>query len=229
MRRLTFGIVAEGPTDVELIIQLIQHVIPGEHRFLPLQPDISGTPGFGAYGGGWRGVFAWCRSFDSKEELHHVMQGISVPVDYLIIHVDADISREADINCAMPCPDAEDTVRNIELLLKEALKIKEVPDNIIFCVPSDCTEAWVLQAFNPGAYHDPPTILIECLKEPDDIISKPPHHLLKRKNDRPKKNQIIYREKLIPIVVRNWEDVVGACHQASKLNNKLLFIRDFTI
>lgn len=56
MRDLTIGIVSEGPTDVELLQSLIEHIVPGNHRFLPIQPDLSESNNQGEHGAGWRGV-----------------------------------------------------------------------------------------------------------------------------------------------------------------------------
>ncbi|OXS55809.1 hypothetical protein B1A99_21505 [Cohnella sp. CIP 111063] len=48
MRNYTFGIVSEGPTDFQMLTSIIAKLVPGEHRFRLIQPDLSETPGLGA-------------------------------------------------------------------------------------------------------------------------------------------------------------------------------------
>ncbi len=100
MKKMTIGIVAEGPTDSLLIELLINRLLQTEHRYVELQPKQSKTGDFGVYGGGWRGVRAWCQMLarDSQKLKAHFLQ-----LDLLIIYIDADVARENEINCAKPC------------------------------------------------------------------------------------------------------------------------------
>ncbi|MCC3377592.1 hypothetical protein [Cohnella sp. REN36] len=201
MRDITFGLVTEGPTDFELITQLIQKIVPGEHRFLPLQPDLSATEGFGVHGGGWKGVFSWCEKFGADPGIFFYMNNMTPAIDVLIIHIDADISRDQEINCARPCPEAEATVIELENKLNLALNVQDLMGRIIFCIPSDNTEGWILAVFD-SSHHNPPSQYIECIQQPEYIISSPQYKLIKRKEGKPKKNQSTYREKLIPEVLQ---------------------------
>ncbi|MGC5328987.1 hypothetical protein [Brevibacillus sp. SYSU BS000544] len=221
MRNLTFGIVSEGPTDFEMLSQLIQNILPGDHRFLPLQPDLSETEGFGAHGAGWKGVLSWCSSFDELNVLTYMS---NVGIDVLIIHLDSDVSREPEINCAKSCPDADLTVIELEKKLSQLLNINQIPNNLIFCIPSDNTEAWILSAIDGENHHNPPFKYIECTHKPEYIIANKPYNLLKRKDGKPKKSQTVYRENLIPKVIESWESIKNSCFQAEKLNNRLLQI-----
>ncbi|RKZ86987.1 MAG: hypothetical protein DRR19_14205 [Candidatus Parabeggiatoa sp. nov. 1] len=56
MKKLTIGIVAEGPTDSMLLEALIDMLLQSKHRYLEIQPKKSKTGGFGVHGGGWHGV-----------------------------------------------------------------------------------------------------------------------------------------------------------------------------
>jgi hypothetical protein len=221
MRPLTFGVVSEGPTDFNVIINIIMKVIPGEHRFLPLQPDMSETVGLGAskkLSYGWQGVLTWCESYAGR--ILDFMD--DTKVDVLIIQIDADIAREPDINCSKPCPQAEDTVLEIENIIKRNLRIDEFDKRIICCVPSDNTEAWALTAFDENNLHHGNLKYIECVHDPDEVLSKPPFNLIRRKDGKPKKNQISYSERLIPTIVEKWDYIRTHCTQAEKLHQNLL-------
>ncbi|RKZ54283.1 MAG: hypothetical protein DRR16_05040 [Candidatus Parabeggiatoa sp. nov. 3] len=90
MKRLKIGIVAEGPTDSLLIELLINQLLQTEHHYLELQPKQSKTGhsgDFGVYGGGWKGVRAWCQSCEGQKLKAHFLQ-----LDLLIIHIDADVA-----------------------------------------------------------------------------------------------------------------------------------------
>ena len=88
MRDLTVEIVAEGPRDIDLITALINKTVPGNHRFLTLQPEISETEGFGAdcgfgsYGAGWKGVMKWCKLIPSDfGGINHFIKNISPSIE----------------------------------------------------------------------------------------------------------------------------------------------------
>jgi hypothetical protein len=91
MKKLTIGLVAEGPTDTMLLKALIDMLLLGRHRYVEIQPKPSKTGAFGEYGGGWHGVRAWCQTLakDSRKRKAHLQ-----PLDMLIIHVDADVARD---------------------------------------------------------------------------------------------------------------------------------------
>ncbi|MCA0756484.1 hypothetical protein KP806_15625 [Paenibacillus sp. N4] len=223
MRPLTFGMVTEGPVDVEVLSHIILKVLPGKHRFLPIQPDLSETEGLGVkkHSNGWKGVLTWCEASAEGDGILSYMDQTNV--DVLIIQVDADIARDAEINCARPCPMAEDTVIEIEKLIKEKLKRENFHDRIICCIPSDNTEAWALVAFdNDRQYHGEANKHVECVHDPDDILSKPPFRLIRRKDGKPKKNVSLYREQLIPTIVERWDYIREYCSQAEKLHQRLL-------
>jgi hypothetical protein len=222
MKRLTIGIVAEGPTDGMLIELLINRLLQTEPHYVELQPKQSKTGGFGVYGGGWRGVRAWCQSlaFDSQKFKAHFLQ-----LDLLIIHVDADIAREDEINCAKPCPPVQDSCEALAQRVMTWLGEPVIDDKLVLCIPADNTEAWVLAAHDiQTAYHAPPDKPLECVNKPDMIISnqryKKPRRLLRRKDGKPKKTRRDYQQ-LIPVVLDNWEEVKRICKQAEKFENDL--------
>lgn len=220
MKDLTVGIVSEGPIDFDVLANIFIKIVPGKHRFLPIQPDLSETQGLGVarHSNGWKGVFSWCESYSGK--IYEFLNETQVEV--LIIQIDADVARDHEINCARPCPHAEDTVVELENLIKQRLDIAGFDNKIICCIPSDNTEAWILTAFDDGLMYHGANKHIECVNDPDDIISKDPFKLLRRKNGKPKKNQILYRDKLIPKVIDKWDYIREFCSQAEKLHQALL-------
>jgi len=225
MRSLTVGVVAEGATDHEMIDALVHHLIPGEHRLLVLQPEGSDTEGFGPRGAGWKGVVRWCQTIASDfGGVHRFMTSTAPALDLLLIHIDGDVAREAEIDCWMPCPQIQGTVDNIKGKIRGWLQEDDLPRKVILCTPCDNLEAWVLCAFDVETpYHQPPGELLECLEKPEYVISDPqyrrPRPLLKRKEKRPgqgkkpHKTRKVYRE-LIPTVLENWEAVKRICTQA---------------
>jgi len=234
MSDLNIGIVAEGPTDYEMLMALISLIIPGENNFLLLQPEVSETSGFGSdikfgkNGTGWKGVCKWCESIatDFNGVNNFLAQSGSL-IDLLIIQVDADITRENEINCYASCPPISDTVENLEETINGWLGEATISEKVIYCIPCDNTEAWILCSFDTETpCHNPPYQPLECLKKPDYLISrqgyKGPERLLKRKNGKPKKSVPHYREKLIPTLLENWQTVKAICSQAEAFEEDLL-------
>lgn len=224
MKNLSIGIVAEGPTDYNMIQSLVLEVIPGDHFFAILQPEISATEGFGAFGAGWKGVREWCFSIAQEHgNLANLMKAFVPILDILIIHIDADVSREAEVNCSKPCPPASDTICAIESVIQGWLAGEKLSSKVVLCVPSDNTEAWVLSAFGTLAeHHCPPNTFLECLHKPDYVIANPPYQIIKTKNGKPKKTQSRYREFIIPKVLENWGVIKDTCIQAQLFEERLL-------
>ncbi len=167
MSRLAVGIVAEGPSDIEMIKALIGKLVSKPHDFYELQPDISATPGFGCHGAGWKGIRGWCmeiaRDFNG---LSQFIRYTGQPLDLLIIHLDADVARESEIDCMQSCPPVEDTLTLLESKLLDWLGETAWPrkNKIVTCFPADNTEAWILSAYNPNtSYHNPPDNPLECV------------------------------------------------------------------
>ncbi|MFC4601603.1 hypothetical protein [Cohnella hongkongensis] len=225
MKSYTFGIVSEGPTDFQLMTSIIAKLVPGEHRYRLIQPDLSETPGLGAPSGvrhsnGWRGVLSWCEAATTGISIYELMEGTSI--DVLIIQADAEIAREPELDCARPCPEAEDTVIVLEGIIREKLNIEAFDSRIICCIPSDNTEAWVLVALDDELMHHGADKFIECVHKPDEIVSKPPFNAIGRKAGKAKKRQSEYRDKCVPPVVEKWDYVRSHCHQAEKFHKSIV-------
>ena len=85
----TIGIVCEGPTDFIIIKQIIDMLTSEENKYFKLQPEETLD---GKNGNGWKGVLKWCRdNWDEREKLMHQVQP---EIDFLVIHMDGDVSRK---------------------------------------------------------------------------------------------------------------------------------------
>src|SRR5438874_144139 len=88
--------VVEGPSDRLVIEEIVSYLFPGEHTFLRLQPIVSAPE----TGRGWKGVRAWCRETWQRpgSSLARLLSGeTGQPIDLLVVHLDADIVDEADL------------------------------------------------------------------------------------------------------------------------------------
>lgn len=226
MRDYTIGIVSEGPRDADVIEALITELVPGNHFFLRIQPEMSETLGFGnnggagALGAGWKGVLNWCNMIAADIGIEAFISA-GQKLDMLVVHLDTDVAREPEVNCAAPSPPITDTIENLAEHLNNQLRLATMLPQIVYCIPADNFEAWILCAFDPATpLHDPANQkLLECFPKPDYEISKPdynrPERLLKRKsNGKPDKNKRVYNDKLIPKIIQEWAIVKQICPQA---------------
>jgi hypothetical protein len=115
MKKLEIGIVAEGVTDFMLLRSLLKNFFDCNCQLI--QPETSDTQGGGnggnqgTFGGGWKGVRAWCQNLSNDfQNLAAYLK--TVELDILIIHIDADVARDNEINCAIPCPPAKTPARH---------------------------------------------------------------------------------------------------------------------
>ena len=135
------GLVGEGPTDLIGIEAALQAILAGRIFVLaPLHPEDSLC--FGKHGGGWAGVYRWCRK--QPGGLTGNMPFLNN--DVLIIHRDADVAsasysqgniepRPTDrpLPCAAKCPPARhspDALREVLLSWRGELfpRDKAIPD-----------------------------------------------------------------------------------------------------
>ena len=95
---LRVAVVLEGTTDEVVLEAILRALLPHDTEFDldRLQPE--GSIVFGSTGGGWPGVYRWCRQ--SAREGGGSVSGSSALTyhDLLIVHVDADVAgkRYAD-------------------------------------------------------------------------------------------------------------------------------------
>lgn len=219
MKKIYF--VTEGLTDRMILESLIDHWLNGE-EYIPryIQPPSSDyADGLDSnLSEGWKGVRDWCSgrrmigAAGRDEAVRHA--------DCLIIHLDADVAYETEFKSPRytgPCPPAEigcEWIRDHLVSFFGGV----LPESVVLCVPSQDIESWVLCALHPEiADQNSP---IECKRQPGRLlVQRPPHRLLRMKNNRMRKVTSKYATSLKAIVA-GWEECAGGdsprCLQARR-------------
>ena len=102
---LDVQVVCEGKTDFVVLKAAVAALVgDNECSITLIQPE---PPAFdGELGAGWKGVRAWCCQYvDLFGGLSRGLASVTFQdVTALIVHVDAGIAEEAEVDCATPCP-----------------------------------------------------------------------------------------------------------------------------
>lgn len=158
---LRLALVAEGPTDKILIEAAVSGILEGRPFILnQLQPEASLAFGFGPFGGGWGGVYLWCRQALVRSGGSFEADPLFEFHDVLVLHLDADVAREkygsaniqedaGDLPCAEPCPPAQATTDRLREVLSRWAGGPRTPYPTVLCTPSKSTDAWVVAALFP--------------------------------------------------------------------------------
>ncbi len=102
--------VVEGATDYIVIDALVERFLGAvDYVATQIQPPESDYANHsGPLGGGWKGVLKWCQA-RGENEGGFENDIVLANCDCLVIHVDADIASEADLqhlSLSAPCPPA---------------------------------------------------------------------------------------------------------------------------
>ena len=216
--------VTEGPTDQIVIQGLVEQWLDGED-FIPrhIQPPSS------AYAEdldsnlseGWKGVLAWCAGKRTGGPAGRD-EALAL-ADCLIIHTDADVATDTDFKApafngpSVPAVKKCDWVRNH----LSALLGGNHP-NVVFCVPAQDMEAWVLCALYPDvAEANAP---IECHPEPCALLAvQQTPRLVRNKDGRLRKETSKYRDSL-PRIVTGWPNCTAGddphCPEAARFETE---------
>lgn len=161
------AIVAEGPTDRVVIEAALDSILAGRsYVAVQLQPEQSAAFGgpvhFGLLGGGWGGVYKWCRQAQDRAGGKLSDDPIFLRYNILIIHLDADVAgkKYADISvsgepgqdlpCEQPCPPPDASTAPLRRVVLGWAGATDPPPQLILCTPSKSMEAWVLKALVPN-------------------------------------------------------------------------------
>jgi hypothetical protein len=195
MSDLRIGVVAEGPTDLVVIEAALRSILPCSFIATLLQPEESsvfGPPVFGSTGAGWGGVYRWCDKVVRELGSLGAHRLLFANFDALVLHLDADVAthsysdaniapKDADgaLPCARPCPPVEDGADAVRSVLLSWIDEGQAPPKTVLCVPSMCTESWVLAALFP----EDPTVQagVECLADPEAHLARQPKKARVRK------------------------------------------------
>ena len=226
MKRVYY--VTEGPTDQIFIEGLVSHWLDGEdfvsrHIQPPSSAYVDGLDS--NLSNGWKGVRDWCswrRAGGAAGRDEALLQA-----DCLIIHIDADVATDPDFKQPIfngGCPPAKircDWIREHLISLLGGV----LPSNVVLCVPSQDTEAWVLCALYPDDADG--NLPIECRETPGTLLIQKPHRLVRHKEGKLKKATDKYKFYLKSIV-NGWshctEGAVPRCPEAIRFENDVKVI-----
>ena len=237
---MIIGTVVEGPTVRLVIENVLRHILDDhELRFLPVQP----LPTLGEFGTGWKGVRYWCRQMAKDNDLDIFLSDeAGTNLDLLVVHVDADIVTEHDLqeglgevnlDIPVPCPPADGNAHAIQQLFHRWLLKENLPSKIVFAIPSQDMENWTFAALFPSdTLCERPDY--ECIQSGRNRNNHPGHCLtlqqyawpgcgkiLTRHNGEIKKSEKRYR-RIVGKIVENWETVCGICTQAAAFEQSVL-------
>lgn len=227
---LRVALVAEGPTDRIAIGTILSAVWGVEVPFICtlIQPerreaelggsaDASQAVAYGATGGGWGGVYRWCRSIAAKGT-GEVLQVGELQYDMLIMQLDVDVARKnySDANitepiglplpCARPCPPASNSANALQAVVNSWLA-PVTTEQLVWCFPADNLETWLFagsgRRLPAGATH------IECRH---DIAGRIP-----------KRPAAYHRQSAT--LRENWPEVEAHCPQAKAFSDALRNVR----
>ena len=156
---LRLALVAEGPTDKIVIEAAVSRILDARPFILnQLQPEQSLA--FGPLGGGWGGVYRWCRQAVARSGGSLGADPLFEFHDVLVLHLDADVATEryrsanihedpGDLPCGEPCPPAQATTDRLREVLLRWTGEPTTPARTVLCIPSKSTDAWVVAALFP--------------------------------------------------------------------------------
>lgn len=228
MSDLRVALVAEGPTDFEIISAALK-AICGHRTFVltQLQPEKT----LPALGTGWGGVMRWCMATGDRHQGSLDLDPTLESFDLLILHLDLDVALGsyadcgAEIQnianergwatppCACPCPPASDTASALTLCLRQWLGQALPGDKTVICLPGQSSGSWLAAAtLAPG--HGLLANL-ECNPNAEHRLSSLP--LAERIRKKPRE----YRDAA-PRPVSKWAEVKGLCSQSQAFENAVL-------
>jgi hypothetical protein len=227
MSELRIALVAEGPTDYEIINAALRAVLPQAFVMKLLQPEATQP----YMGNGWGGVLKWCHAARARHAGSLDSDPTLVGFDLLIIHLDVDVarSRYADLGqeaeamareanwhglpCALPCPPVTDTCARLAAVLNSWLGRAAPCGRTLYCLPAQSSGTWLAAAVLPHGH----ALLagVEC------NVGVEPGLALLPKKERIKKTVREYRLQA-PRITTEWVRVKQACSQASDFEQTLL-------
>lgn len=227
MSELRIALVAEGPTDYEIIHAALRAVLPQSFVMTLLQPEVTRP----ATGSGWGGVLKWCHAASQRHVGPLDTDPTLADFDLIIIHLDADVAgmRYADcgpeveptahaqgwmpLPCQRPCPPVADTCARLTTVLTSWLGYATAGEKTLYCLPAQSSGTWLAAAIFPPGHH----LLAgaECKVNLESQLALLP------KNDRIKKSVSAYRQHA-PRITAQWTTVKQVCSQAAGFEQNVL-------
>ncbi|MEI6652901.1 MAG: hypothetical protein WCL42_10055 [Chlorobiaceae bacterium] len=224
---LRIALVAEGPTDYEIIHAALRAILPRPFVMTLLQPEATRPE----MGGGWCGVRKWCHDTRLRCTSVHGADITLTGFDLLVIHLDLDVaalsyadcgteveSMARDWNwitlpCQQPCPPISATRDHIESALKSWLGGEVPMHRTQYCLPAQSSGTWLAAAILPSGH----ALLasVECDTSVEKGLAQLP------KKERIKKSVLEYR-KYAPDITTQWQKVKQICTQAERFEQTVL-------
>jgi hypothetical protein len=224
---LKIALVAEGPTDFEVIQAALKAVLPNPFIMTLLQPEAT-QPQMGT---GWGGVLKWCHAAQQRHHGSLDTDPTLMGFDLLIIHIDVDVSTAQYDNCgagvtelaqqknwgtlpcSQPCPPVADTVAALMSAIESWLGGATPGDRTLFCLPAQSSGTWLAAAvLSPG---HPLLAKNECDLNLENRLATLP------KGQRIKKSKRDYQNHA-PHITQHWTKVKGLCSQAANFEQTVL-------
>lgn len=231
------GIIAEGPTDVELIKGIMCTIFENDsfcfRTISPTPQELQAQQK--KEGFGWGGVYRVCRGLKEKLEMLSLM---GAAFDFLVIHVDGDIAyrdytdidevpMQRDLPCASATTEIHDAGASLEKVVCHWLDRSSGLDlPVVFCLPFLSTETWAGQLFYPEKWTD----IDE--KTPEDVIyhrlfllgqpkSEKEYRLIRQKAGKMKKQIKGYRIRARQMTADDWGKATQRYIQAKRFDTAL--------
>ena len=235
---MRIGTIVEGPTDRLMIKAIVDAICLGEHQYFDLQPadvgDSFGEPG------GWKRVRRFCQDIWQNLNTNVSDFIIDYDLDLLLIHVDADVVEESDLQegirhpidpVIVNCPPIEPAINRIHEVIARWLNLLEataLPSNIILVVPAQDSENWIFAGLFPDdglcQNDDYECVQQDNSKHPAFCLSLKKYEYegirLRRTNGRVRKTVSFYRH-ILPVMIDHWVQVCEICTQAQRFHARL--------
>ena len=203
---LRIAVVAEGPTD-GIVIEAALRAIVTDQSFVLTQLQPEGSVAFGQTGGGWGGVYRWCKQSIRRGNGRLANDRLVLDeFDVLVIHVDADVAGQKyadsaitpdrgdrELPCEYNCPPPAATTDALRAVLLSWCAERQSPAKVVLCVPSKTTETWVVASLFPGDTAVLGATPFECFADPESRLGLQP------KKKRIRKAQSDYRDRTAAI------------------------------
>lgn len=213
------ALVAEGPTDYEVIQAALKAILPERFTLVLLQPEATQP----AMGSGWGGVLKWCGAAGTRHAASLDTDPTLEGFDLLVIHLDMDVAQAkyADYGCEvsvqavakswgvlpchMPCPPVVDTCVRLEAVLHSWLRPAQAGAKTVLCLPAQSSGTWLAAATLPSDH----ALLAgsECNLTVESRLEQLP--LAQRIHKKARE----YRAHAGQVTA-NWADVKALCSQA---------------
>jgi hypothetical protein len=227
MSDLRIALVAERPTDYEVIHAALRAVLSRPFVMTLLQPEAT----LPVMGSGWGGVLKWCHAARQRHAGTPDSDPTLAGFDLLIIHLDVDVGgfRYADcgpeveamanewnwapLPCHQPCPPVSASCLRLEAVLNSWLGQALSSRHALYCLPAQCSGTWLAVAVLPAGH----ALLanVECKTGIEPGLALLP------RNERIKKQLREYR-RLAPQITAQWATVRQICTQAARFEQFLL-------